>query len=113
MRAPLCFGVCLSVRDSVPLKQSSAQYDPCPAACARICVCVCVCVRSRGEKGSSTRRDTETRASGAVAARLKAAIKRNNNQNTDENETIADSRDAHRPSGGSSFTVVSRGSDRD
>lgn len=61
VRARLCVST-RSLSMSVPLKQSSAQYDP-----ARLSVCECVCIAE--EKRSSTRRDTESRASGAVAAR--------------------------------------------
>lgn len=59
------------MRRSVPLKRSSAQYDPCPAAA--------VCVKQRNKKG--TRRGDTQRPR---AARLEAAIKRNNKQNIRE-----------------------------
>lgn len=49
-RAPLFRCACLSVRRSVPLKQNSAQYDPCPAAC------VCVKQRRKGARRGETRR---------------------------------------------------------
>lgn len=62
--------VCLSVRGSVPLKQSSAQYDPCPAACE--------CEAE--EKRSSTRRDTDSDCRCAA----EAAIRRNNPHNIEE-----------------------------
>lgn len=55
--------VCLSVRGSVPLKQSSAQYDPCLAAS------VCVKQRKNGARRGEIQR---AERSGAVAAaRLK------------------------------------------
>lgn len=62
---------CVCACVSVPLKHSSAQHDPCLSA--RVCLCVCVCVKAE-EKRSCALRDTESRASGAVAA-----VRRNKN----------------------------------
>lgn len=70
--------------------------------------CFCVCeAEEKKELDAERHRDPSERGCRCTA---KAAIKRINNQNIEKDKPITE---ALRPSGGSHFMVVSRGSDRD